>query len=196
MRRSRASRAIASFVVVSSLLLGACGGGGGGNDKSPTCTPLTFDRAMVTPAAGDVYMDESTATCSSIDIVILISNLSGIFTVSFDLTFPTALLDYQSYSLGPLILKGNPTNTPVVIVVPTASGISVTASRLAPDGSVTANGGEAFLRLRFGKVMSGTGPIDFDTSGGSHVSEVVIDENNKVAPASFGPGHGGMVVVP
>ena len=197
MRRHGASRAIALFVVASSILFAGCsGGGGGGDSKSPTCSPISFDRAMVSPAAGDVYMDESTATCSTIDIVILINNLSGIFTVSFDLTYPTSLLDYQSYSLGPLILKGNPTNTPVVIVVPTASGISVTATRLAPDGSVTANGSEAFLRLRFGKLASGSGPIDFDMDPGSHVSEAVIDANSNLRPASFGPGHGGMVTVP
>lgn len=199
MRRHSASRAIASFAVASSLLLGACGGGGGGDSDSPTCSPITFDRAMVTPAAGDVYMDESTGTCSTIDIVILINNLSGIFTVSFDLTYPTSLLDYQSYSLGPLILKGNPTITPTVVVVPTASGISVTATRWSPDAPVTASGSEAFLRLRFSKIGSGSGLVDFDTSAGSHVSEVVLDNTappGNVRPASFGPGHGGMVMVP
>jgi hypothetical protein len=197
MRRHAASRAIVSIAIASSLLFGACGGGGGGSDsKSPTCSPITFDRAVVSPAAGDVYMDESTATCSTIDIVILINGLSGIFTVSFDLNYPTSILDYQSYSLGPLILQGNPTKTPVVIVVPTAGGISVTATRLAPDGPVNATGSEAFLRLRFGKIASGSGPIDFDTSGGSHVSEAVIDNFGNALTASFGPGHGGMVMAP
>jgi hypothetical protein len=84
----------------------------------------------------------------------------------------------------------------VVVVVPTASGISVTATRLAPDGPVATTGSEAFLRLRFGKRMSGSGPIDFDTSAGSHVTEAVIDDLGNVRPASFGPGHGGMVVIP
>jgi hypothetical protein len=199
MRRHIAPRAMVTLAIASSLLFAACGGGGGGSDsQSPTCSPITFDRALVSPAAGDVYLDESNATCSTIDIVILINNLSGIFTVSFDLNYPTAILDYQSFSLGPLILKGNPTTTPVVIVVPTTGGISVTASRLAPDGPVTASGSEAFLRLRFGRIGSGSGPIDFDTSAGSHVSEVVLDNSTpaNIAPASFGPGHGGMVMAP
>jgi hypothetical protein len=196
MRRHGASRTIVSVAIASSLLFAACGGGGGSDSNSPTCSPITFDRAIVSPVGGDVYMDTSTGTCSTIDIVILINGLSGIFTVSFDLNYPTSILDYQSYSLGPLILQGNPTKTPVVIVVPTAGGISVTATRLAPDGPVTATGSEAFLRLRFGRIASGSGPIDFDTSGGSHVSEAVIDNFGTALIASFGPGHGGMVMVP
>ncbi|HET8946608.1 MAG TPA: hypothetical protein VFQ07_06465, partial [Candidatus Polarisedimenticolia bacterium] len=117
--------ASAFAAVLVALVLAACGGGGGGGDDhdSPMCTNLSFDRAMVTPGNGDIYMDQAASTCSSLDVVILVSNLTGIYTVGFDLKYPVGALQYQSYSLGPLMLKGNPSNVPFVQVTPLSTGI-------------------------------------------------------------------------
>jgi len=178
------------------LLFAACGGGGGGDSHdSPMCTNLSFDRAMVTPGAGDIYMDQASSTCSSLDVVILVSNLTGIYTVGFDLTYPTNALQYQSYAVGPLMLKGNPTNPPVVIVSPTANGVQIGISRFGADPPVTATGSEALISLHFVRVGSNSGVFDFNTTSGN-VSESVYDANGNQLSAVFAPNHGGMVVVP
>ena len=182
------------------LLLSACsGGGGGGDDSNPvTCTNLTFDRALSTPAAGDVYFEQATGNCNQIDISVLISNLSGIYTVGFDLTYPSSLLQYQSYTLGPLMQKGNPQNTVFVQVATATSGvIEVAISRLGQDAPVTASGSEGLITFRFSKVAAGAAVIDFDMSGNSMVSEAILDDDGPPGPsAQFGPGHGGLVTVP
>jgi hypothetical protein len=189
--------ASALAVVLAALVLAACGGGGGGGDHdTPMCTNLTFDRAMVTPGTGDVYMDQASSTCTTLDVVILVSNLSGIYTVGFDLKYPVAALQYQSYSIGPLMLKGNPSNVPFVQVTPLSTGIQVAMTRLGSDPPVSATGSEALLSLRFVRTGSGSGAFDFNTDAGSTVSESVLDQNGNMRPAVWAPNHGGMVIIP
>jgi hypothetical protein len=184
-------------VVVVALLLAACGGGGGGDSHdTPMCTNLSFDRAMVTPGAGDIYMDQASSTCTTLDVVILVSNLTGIFSVSFDLTYPTSALQYQSYTMGPLMLKGNPSNPPQVIVQPTSAGISIAMTRFSPDLPVSATGSEALISLRFVRTGSNSGVFDFNTGAGSTVGESVLDQNGNSRPAVWAPDHGGMVTIP
>jgi len=160
------------------------------------CTNLTFDRALVGPSAGDVYFDESSSTCSTLEVGILVSNLTGIFTAGFDLSFPPAMLQYDSYTLGPLLLKGNPQTAPFVLVTPVAGGLQITMTRFGPDLPVSAVGSEALITLRFTRVAPGAGAIDFNTGGGSSVGEAILDDNGVPRPALFAPGHGGMVLVP
>lgn len=179
------------------LAFAGCGGGGGGDDDdTPLCTNLSFDRAMATPGSGDVYMDQAASTCSSLDVVVLVSNLSGIFTVGFDLTYPTGALQYQSYSVGPLMLKGNPSAPPIVLVTQLSTGIQVGISRHGGDAPVAASGSEALISLHFVRTGSATGAFDFNTGGGSTVSESVQDQNGSFRPAVFSPNHGGMLIVP
>jgi hypothetical protein len=182
--------------VAIALLLAACSGGGGGSDPV-TCTSLSFDRALATPSAGDVYLEQAAGTCSTVDISVIVNGLSGIWSVSFDLVYPTALVQYQSYTLGPLLLKGNPQTPPLVVVQPTSGGLQVTMTRFLGDPNVSAVGSESLIVLRFQRVAAGTGLVDFDTSAGSTVGEVILnDQGQPAASASFGPGHGGMVIVP
>jgi hypothetical protein len=175
----------------------ACGGGGGGDDEAPViCPDLSFVRALVTPSSGDVYFEQSIGNCSSIEVSVLVSNLSGIFTAGFDLTFPSSLLQYDSYTLGPLLLKGNPQTAPFVLVTPMPGGLQVSMTRFGPDPPVTAVGSEALITFKFMRTSSGAGAIDFDTNSGSAVGESILDDSGVARPAVFAPGHGGMATVP
>jgi hypothetical protein len=194
-----AFRAAHRIVVTAALLLLPCCGGAKDDSAGPLpCTNLSFTRALTTsPAAGDVYFSPVTNSCSSIDVAVNVANLSGIYTVGFDLTFPAAVVGYQSYSLGPLLLQGNPVNQPIVVVQNSSAGeLQVAMSRRAPDASVSAVGSVVLIIFHFIKVASGSGSIDFDSSQTSLVPEQILDQNNALLPASFGPGHGGTVLVP
>jgi hypothetical protein len=178
------------------LVLIGCSGGGGGGSNPVTCTSLSFDRALSTPASGDVYLEQAAGTCSTIDISVIVNDLAGIWTVGFDLTYPAAIVQYQSYVVGPLLLKGGVASPLVVIVQPTATGVRVSMSRVGSDPTVTAVGSESLITLRFSRVGAGTGLIDFDSSPTS-ISDVILDNSNPpVRSGVFGPGHGGMVIVP
>ena len=177
------------------LLLAGCHG----NESSPTpipCTDLDFQGAITAMANGDVFLAKDAATCSRLDVAVMVNNLTGIWTVGFDLVYPASEIRYDSYTLGPLLQKGAPANPPVVFVNQTTSGLQVTMSRLQPDPNVDAVGAEELIRFRFLRVAAGTGLVDFDSSSNSTVSETILDESGNSRSASFGPQHGGLVTVP
>ena len=181
-------------LICAAVALVVCGCSGGGSGSDPvTCTNLSFDRALATPAGGDVYLDQAGGTCSTIDIAVLVNNLTGIWSVSFDISYPTGLLTYQSYTLGPLLQKGAPLYPPVVVVKTSGNDVQVTMTRFGSDPPVGATGSESLITLSFARVAAGSSAIDFDTGG---ISDIILDDNGIARPAVFGPGHGGMVVVP
>ena len=186
------------LILLLAPMLTACSGGGDDDGPPPVaCLDLDFIKAIGTVNAGSVYLRRSNnLSCSIVEVEVAISNLSSIFTVGFDLTYPGAVVEYDSAILGPLLQKDTPTNPPFMIVTPGAGNVMVSVTRLAPDPSIGAVGSEVLLTLKFRKVATGTGVIDFDSSGSSAVNEIVQDENGVTRPATFGPDHGGMVVVP
>lgn len=194
-RRAVGHRLRLSLVCAAVILVSGCSGGGGGSDPI-TCTNLSFDRALTTPATNDVYLDQAAGTCSTIDIAVLVTGLQGIWSVSFDVSYPTSFLAYQSFTLGPLLQKGAPLNTPIVVIHTSGNDVQVTMSRLGSDPPVGAVGSESLITLSFARVASGSGFIDFDSSGGSTVGEIILDDHGVARPAVFGPGHGGMVLIP
>ena len=192
--RRSAGRLFGPPLICVAVALVVCGCSGGGSGSDPvTCTSLSFDRALATPASGDVYLDQAAGTCSTIDIAVLVNNLTGIWSVSFDISYPTGLLSYQSYTLGPLLQKGAPFYAPIVVVKTSGSDVQVTMTRLHPDPPVGATGSESLITLSFARLAAGSASVDFDTGG---ISDIILDDNGISRPAAFGPGHGGMVVVP
>lgn len=180
------------------LTLAGCKGGGSedGNSVTP-CTAIIFGQSLQTPAAGDVYLRAINASCTTLDMGVLVANLSGIWTVGFDLKYPASILQYQSFAPGPLLNKDNP---PVpagfFVTTPSSGTIVVSATRFSPDPSLSAVGSELLITLHFVKVASGSGSLDFDTSLSSLVSDEILDDAGNIVASSFGPGHGGSVLVP
>ncbi len=183
-------------VLLAALLALSCGGGGGGDGDSIVCTALSFDRALSSLALGDVYLDQASGTCSTIGVSVLVNGVTNIYTVGFDLSFPAALLSYDSYTLGPLMLKGSPSNPVQVFITQTNGSLHVSVSRFGSDPAVDASGSEALITLRFSRISAGSAAMDFDVSGSSPLTESIIDESGTAQPATFAPGHGGMVMVP
>ena len=123
--------------------------------------------------------------------------LQGIFTVAFDVAFPAALLRYEGYSMGPLLVRGPPRQAPMVLVRQSGPGVlQVSMTRFAPDPAVAAQGSEGLVRLRFSRVAKGSAPFDFISGGASAIPERVVDGQGQVVEARFGPDHGATVTIP
>jgi hypothetical protein len=135
-------------------------------------------------------------TCSTLDIQVYVSDLSGVFSVGFDLIYPADLLRYDGFTAGPLLAKGEPAVAPFFLVTGAAGSLEASMTRLFPDGGVTATGSEILVTLHFTIQASGTGIVDFDTSPASLSSEVILDDQGVRRPAVFSPGHGGGVATP
>ena len=179
------------------LLVGlglGCSKGGGGNDVTP-CTPMLFSASLTSPAAGDVSLASSSASCDVVDIETRVTDLSGIFTVGFTLTYPSSAIEYQGFTAGALLYQGNPPTAPQFFVTnPSPGTLVVSGTLFRPDSSVSAVGSATFITFHFVRVASGTQNVDFNMSGS--ITNQIIDANGTVVAASFGPGHGGTIQVP
>jgi len=185
-------------LALATILLGCSSGGDESIDSTP-CSDMEFAGANATPVNGDVFFQEVPtiySTCSSIDVRVIVNNLNDIWTIGFDLTFPSTLVSYSGFTLGPLLQQGSPASPPLAFVNQSSGSLNVAASRSATDPSVDAVGQVVLMTLHFSRLMTGAAMIDFNLSGGSPVNEVIQDENGTVRPAIFGPGHGGLLTVP
>ncbi|HET6277815.1 MAG TPA: cohesin domain-containing protein [Candidatus Polarisedimenticolia bacterium] len=185
-------------LALATILLG-CSSGGDESINSTPCSNMEFAGANATPVNGDIFLQEAStiySTCSSIDVRVVINNLNDIYTVGFDLTYPSTLVSYTGFTLGPLLQQGNPINTPLAVVNLSSGSLNVAVTRFDPDPSVDAVGQQVLMTLHFSRQSTGAAMIDFNLSGGSPVSELIQDENQNVRPAIFGPGHGGLLTVP
>lgn len=189
-------RPVAAPALAIVLALLGCASGGDDPVTGGGCSSITFTPGVTSPANADVFLAAPLNTCTDLNLNVLIDDLSGVYTVSFDLAYPAAVLRYASCAVGPLLTKQSPQSTPICVVTETGAGrLTVAVSRLNPDPSVTAGPSELLATLRFQRLTAGAGAIDFDTSGGSG-PESVQDEFGNPRPASFGPDHGGLVSVP
>ncbi len=192
-RRLRAGAPLAAILIA--LAPGCNSGGGGGNSVTP-CTSISFTSSITSLSAGDVYLLSRSSSCDEVDISVMVRNLSGIFTVGFEITYPSSILAYQSNTAGPLLYQGNPPTAPLFLVNSSSPGdLVVSGTLFRPDASVTASGDAMFITLHFMKVAAGTGTVDFDLGSGGSANQI-IDDNGNAVGASFGPGHGGVVLVP
>jgi len=178
------------------LGLGCKGAGKDGNSVTP-CPSISFASSLSSPAAGDVSLASGASSCDAVDIGVLVTNLSGIFTVGFDLLYPSSIIAYQGFSAGPLLYQGSPPIAPLFFVQKPSPGEIVASGTLfRPDSDVSAINSATFITLHFVRVASGSGSLDFNTGPGSTINNQIIDDSGTIVTATFGPGHGGVVQVP
>jgi hypothetical protein len=179
------------------LLVALAASGAPAASAADPCTPMSLRPALTSPQAGDLYLRAGTATCDSIEIELTAHDVARLFTVSFDLAYPADLLKYEGYSEGPVLVQGPPRQAPFFLVQNPSPGILLASmTRMAPDTSVAASGSAGILRLRFRKVASGTGTVDFLSGDTSAISERVVDSQGQIVATRWTPGHGATVVVP
>jgi hypothetical protein len=170
---------------------------GAAGPTAPPCAPIAVTPRLTTPAAGDVYLRAGAAACDTIEIEVAVHGLQGVFTVSFDLGYPTGVLHYEGYAQGTLLMRGPPRQTPLFLVREASPGnLLVSMTRFAPDPSVSADGSEGLVRLRFHRVAAGQAEVDFLGGTASAIAEKIVDGDGTVVAARFTPGHGASVVVP
>jgi hypothetical protein len=184
------------------VVLGAAFGGLGAparaaDPAAPPCTPLSAAPRLSAPAAGDVFLRAGAASCDTIELEVAVHGLAGIFTVGFDLAYPTGTLRYEGYAEGTLLVRGPPRQAPLFLVREASPGtLQVTLTRFAPDAAVASEASDGLVRLRFHRVGKGTADIDFISGASSAVAERIVDAQGQVVPARFIPGHGATVTVP
>jgi hypothetical protein len=179
------------------LLLAIAGGAASAAGAAEPCAPMAIHAVLDDPKPGDVYMRPAGATCDRGEVEIAGRGLTGVFTASFVVRYPAALLKYEGYAGGTLLSRGDPSTPPLYLVRSSSPGLLVvTMTRFAPDGAVSVEGDATFLRLRFVRVAGGEATLDFDMGPSGAPSVRLLGTAGETIPTRAGPGHGAGVTIP
>ncbi len=162
-----AIRPIAALLVA--VLFSACGGGGGGNSGGgtppPTPTPPPTASIQFTPVGGPgastVFLARGAATTTNTLFLEVRANLMpGLYGVTFDLSYPAALLDFVTFTPGDFFAGG--AGTPSIQVSESPDGNLIVGATLLGDQPGIAGSG-VILTLEMPAVTGGTGDFSFST---------------------------------
>jgi hypothetical protein len=147
------------LLAVLALLALACGGGGGGSPTSPTPTPtagIVF-TPQGAPGSNAVFLASGAATTATTLVLEVRANqVTDLYGVAFNLTYPSAQLQFSSATAGALL--GGDSGS-VQAVVSTPGTLVVGGSHL---GAVPgANGSGVVLTLVFTATAAGQGSFGF-----------------------------------
>ena len=140
------------------LTLAACGGGGGGS--GPTAPPpptagIVF-TPQGTPGANTLYLASGAATTTTTLVLeVRASQMTDLYGVAFNLTYPSAQLQFVRATAGPLLGNGA-----VQAAVSSPPGTLIVGGTHL--GSVPgANGSGVVMTLEFTAVAAGSGSFAF-----------------------------------
>jgi len=146
---------------VAALALAACGGGGGGGGGPTEPTPPPPPQASIvfsaqgTPGANTLFLASGAATTATTLILeVRASQVTDLYGVAFDLSYPSAQLQFVRATAGPLLAGG--------AVQAAAGGAGVLVVGGTHLGNVPgANGSGVVMTLEFSAVGAGSGSFAF-----------------------------------
>lgn len=163
---------IAALVLLAGTL--ACGGGGGGGGNPPTQPPLpalAFTPAG-TGANGTVSLVRSNGTDpTTLVLELRVREVAGLYGAAFDLTFPEAVLRFDTASEGTFLSAGGVATA--FQVAPVGTGRLVVGISRLGSGSGVAAGEGLLATFRFTAIAAGGGNLAFsanrcyDSAGGT-----------------------------
>jgi len=178
----------ASALLALLLFFPACSAGGDEGGSDPLSCTLNTGFSGRGSAVGTIILQTASTSCGQLSLNVVFTGISKVFTVGFDITYPTAAFAFDGFTQGPLLKQGSPSMPPFFSVTEPSHGrVAVFASRFSPDGSVDAAGDTVLLTLRFRAVALGSGPVVFDLSP-TPVQDQVLDETGGAVSATFANG--------
>jgi Cohesin domain len=142
------------------LTLAACGGGGGGGgptDPTPTPAPQPgiFFTAQGNATANSLSLASGAATtATTLVLEVRASQVTDLYGVAFDLTYPSAALQFSRAVIGPLLAGGS------VQAVPSTPGtLVVGGTHLGNVAGATGSG--VVMTLEFTALAAGQGSFAY-----------------------------------
>ena len=149
-----------ALLLVLPLLLTACGGGGGGSSPSEPTPPPPPAAGIVltpqgTPGANSLYLASGAATTTTTLVLELRANqVTDLYGVAFDLTYPATQLQFVRATAGPLLNNGA-----VQAVASSPGTLVVGGTHLGATPG--ANGSGVVMTLELNAVAAGSGSFAF-----------------------------------
>ncbi len=141
--------------------LAGCGGGGGGGPTDPGGggPPVQF-TATGGGASNSIVLRSGTGTTgSTLELEVVVAEVTGLFGVAFDLDYPATLLRYENAAEGPFLREGG-VSTSFQAVSAQPGTVVVGLTRLGSGSGRDGSG--VLLTLRFSAIGNGSGSIVLD----------------------------------
>ena len=160
--RSAAYAAFFTFVLTTSF---ACGGGGG--DGTTGVLTASFAADTPSPGANTIAMLPGSVSATDFNVRITLTGTNDVYGAAFDITYPSALVSYQSFdSSGSFLRDGGVGNSGLffnVDAVTEPGRLIVAATRLGALPGVDVSGTRDLLILSFrARTSFASTPISFD----------------------------------
>ena len=140
------------------LALTACGGGGGGGTPTEPTPPPVAGIVLTpqgTPGVNSLYLASGSATtATTLSLELRANQVTDLYGVAFDLTYPTAQLQFVRATAGPLLSNGA-----VQAVASTPGTLIVGGTHLGATPG--ANGSGVVMTLEFSAPAAGSGSFAF-----------------------------------
>jgi Cohesin domain len=142
------------------LLLTACGGGGGGGGSTPSePTPPPVAGIVLTPqaapGANSLYLASGAATtATTLSLELRANQVTDLYGVAFDLTYPATQLQFVRATAGPLLNNGA-----VQAAASSPGTLIVGGTHLGATPGATGSG--VVMTLEFSAVAAGSGSFAF-----------------------------------
>jgi hypothetical protein len=148
------------LVLLSALLLTACGGSGGGGGTGPTAPPPPPVAGIVltpqsAPGVNSIYLASGAATTvTTLVLEVRANQVTDLYGVAFDLTYPATQLQFVRATAGPLLNNGA-----VQAAASSPGTLIVGGTHLGATPGATGSG--VVLTLEFSAVAAGSGSFAY-----------------------------------
>jgi hypothetical protein len=159
--RRRRGRSLSAALLLAAVGTAAgCGGGGGGGGGPTVPTPgISFVAAGAAGAESLSLAAGPGTSPTTLELQLRATQVSDLYGVAFDLTYPTALLDYTSPTEGSFFGTPGAGQTSLQVAEASPGRLVVGLTRLGAVPGATGSG--ELLTLRFSAVGAGSQGIAF-----------------------------------
>jgi hypothetical protein len=142
------------LVVSSALALGCSGGGGGGDDDDDDVNPPAVCVGFASTfgaAASEVTLTKGAgSTCGVVVVDVVLTDVTDVFTVSFDATFDPATVEYEGFSTSGSHLASDGEQVQVLETIGSGT-VSLGVGRVNTNVGVNFAGSKTVVKLMFSR---------------------------------------------
>ncbi len=156
---------ISTVILISAIFTICCGGGGssgGGGGVVPPSIIASFTAAKSDPDTMDVTLQRKSQSSDSFTVDVVITDVNGVFSASFDLVYDGTLLDYLNYTEGDF-LNGDGATTSFLISEQSGR-LVIGASRLGQVPGINAVGDRVLMSIAFRVKKTGSTSVSFENN--------------------------------
>lgn len=163
MLRHELKEYLSLILTVGLFLTLCCGGNGSDGGVIPPSLVASFSPEKANPDAMDVSLQLHSRSGDTFTVDVVITDVNGVYSASFDLVYDGTLLDYLNFTEGDFLSESGTVQTSFLISEQ-SDRVIIGATRLAQVGGVDAIGDEILMSIAFRVKKVGSTSVSFENN--------------------------------